>query len=805
MRIRRAVVAVAVLTGLCVLFTGFFHLEINGTSAPPSAPPAAADPLQARDQHHSAANIAKSASVQDDANPDSAAQAPDRPPRDVAAEEHPVEDNESPVILAAAAAHGPAGEALEDGDEHPRTSPVPETRVFELRNSALSLVFKQIRTGSKSDDMMTLQYDHFTNQLPDHPRVLKPRPELFVILAEKLPPINSTTCGFVQPPELAPDSSELRVEFSCSQPRARVWYSVSLGPSDHFLRIRVRWQLDDCATGRDVHFRYFIALSLPSQGLMQPAAVQGAVLVNLAHLSFWALESPLGATGTLRSEPSVAVCGLTDLPNVPCGKSSSTYSAVFGVFAERILYRRSFIKYLEAVRARPSRPYLHYNSWFDFYSWQEPNVTLSDRKMTEESCLERVHAFAEELVVKRNAPLKSLLWDDGWDDHSSLWSFHDDFPNGFSQVGAAAREHGFGIGVWLSPWGGYGEAQEKRLETGRQQGYRVNSAGFTLADERYNQRFRSIALEMVRKYGVNMFKFDGVNFQGEPANYVREMENMLGLLQNIREEADEDDVFINLTTGTWPSPFFLMYSDSIWRGHGDLGIHGVGSRRQQWTTYRDAVVHLKVVSKSPLFPLSSLMLHGIVAGTAGEARFVGLGAPSLNISHFADEVWSYFGMGVMLQELYISYDIMDPKSWDVVADAAKWANARKELFVDSHWVGGNPVELQLYGFAAYNGTHGAITLRNPLNVTRTAELHLEGIWEIPGSERSAPWRIQCTYLTDAPAARPCLHGLIRDRTTPNVVPLESDGTALLHLEGRYLITLQALQVLVLDGVPAPVQ
>ena len=57
--------------------------------------------------------------------------------------------------------------------------------------------------------------------------------------------------------------------------------------------------------------------------------------------------------------------------------------------------------------------------------------------------------------------------------------------------------------------------------------------------------------------------------------------------------------WINLTTGTWPSPYWLLYGDSIWRGGYDTGLcetdhrgqsqssHCDGSdHREQWITYR---------------------------------------------------------------------------------------------------------------------------------------------------------------------------------------------------------------------------
>jgi len=57
-------------------------------------------------------------------------------------------------------------------------------------------------------------------------------------------------------------------------------------------------------------------------------------------------------------------------------------------------------------------------------------------------------------VRQRGVKLDSFVWDDGWDDHRSLWKFHDKFPNGFTDVGRAADTFGSGIGVWVSPWGG---------------------------------------------------------------------------------------------------------------------------------------------------------------------------------------------------------------------------------------------------------------------------------------------------------------------------------------------------------------
>jgi hypothetical protein len=64
--------------------------------------------------------------------------------------------------------------------------------------------------------------------------------------------------------------------------------------------------------------------------------------------------------------------------------------------------------------------------------------------------------------------------------------------------------------------------------------------------------------------------------------------------------------------------------------------------------------------------------EGIVVGAVGQARHAQLDSIP-NMADFEQEVWTYFGMGVNLQELYLSPDKMTAPAWDVVAKAAKWS------------------------------------------------------------------------------------------------------------------------------------
>ena len=167
------------------------------------------------------------------------------------------------------------------------------------------------------------------------------------------------------------------------------------------------------------------------------------------------------------------------------------------------------------------------------------------------------------------------------------------------------------------------------------------------------------------------------------------------------------DLYINLTTGTYPSPFWLRYADSIWRGGEDHDFLGVGPRREQWITYRDADTYEHVVLSGPLFPLNSLMLHGIIY--ARHAKNLDTDPQS----DFKNEVRDYFGNGTQLQEMYVTPSLLSNADWDNLAEAAKWSRDNADVLVDTHWIGGDPAQLEVYGWASWNPRKAILVLRNP--------------------------------------------------------------------------------------------
>jgi hypothetical protein len=511
-----------------------------------------------------------------------------------------------------------------------------------------------------------------------------------------------------------------RITVALEDPERRVGatWSAELREGSHYVRQEVVLR----ALGEPLPVREIALVELSAAGAKLTGSVKGSP-VTVGDW-FTGFEHPL-STSTV--EGARVRCSLArELPLRP--ESPVRVSSVIGI-ARPGQMRRDFLAYVERERAHPYRTFLHYNSWYDIGYFS---------KYSEPEALAVIQAFGSELARKRGVVLDSFLFDDGWDDPKTLWGFHAGFPDGFTEVRKEAARYGAAPGVWLSPWGGYGDPKKARLEYGREQGFETNEGGFALSGPKYYERFRDTCMRMVREYGVNQFKIDGTGNAAHAipgSTFDSDFDAAIHLIEELRDA--RPDIYINLTTGTYPSPFWLRYADSIWRGGEDHDFAGVGSDRQQWITYRDADTYANVVKRGALFPINSLMLHGIIY-----ARH----AKKLDIDPHHDlgaEIRSYFGTGTQLQEMYVT-PVLTPDEWDTLADCAKWSRANAATLVDTHWIGGDPAKLEPYGWASWSKEKGIITLRNPSDRLQRFALDVQRAFELPDeASRSyvarSPW------------------------------------------------------------------
>lgn len=207
--------------------------------------------------------------------------------------------------------------------------------------------------------------------------------------------------------------------------------------------------------------------------------------------------------------------------------------------------------------------------------------------------------------------------------------------------------------------------------------------------------------------GFGIFKFDGLGGglgQSGGEEDREDFEAMLRLIKDLRSK----EPWISLTIGTWPSPWWLLWADSIWRDGPDVGAEGLpeAAARDRWLTFRDQALRRAHV-RGPLFPITGFMQHGIVwSKTAETAEMWPSQKP---LEDFCHEVLSFFLSGTGLQELYIQLELMDPRLWKVLAIVSAFARRESRLLSDAR-----PVAFgDIYGTAAYHQQRGLFWLRNP--------------------------------------------------------------------------------------------
>lgn len=431
--------------------------------------------------------------------------------------------------------------------------------------------------------------------------------------------------------------------------------------------------------------------------------------------------------------------------------SAWDYSAVVGASPDGQL-RRAFLYYTERERAHARRPFLHYQSWFDL---KPPAEVINASELNQ-----AIELFGSEMS-DRDATLDSYWIDDGWDylrspaaaDESNLqvWDFDPtQFPTGFAPQKAIAQSHRGNLSVWMSPFGGYGRSAATRaaLNASKPASERLErtptNKGFALSGERYGARFRDVVYDMLDNQGVRGFKFDGIggglHQTGPNLTYLKDYEALLDLMGDMRDH--ESEVFINTTVGTWGSPYWLWYSDSIWRDGDDAGQVGAGDPREQYINYRDSAVYNYNMTENPLMPLNSIMNHGFIFSDR---------APQFDADNdlteqavrtgVANDLRGYFAMGLSLQELYVRNTLVNSSAansdwfWDELAKNARWARNNTALLTDAHWLGKDAAEGQIYGTAAWSDATGEercmIMLRNPSTEAQTYKLDIGKGLELP--------------------------------------------------------------------------
>jgi len=432
---------------------------------------------------------------------------------------------------------------------------------------------------------------------------------------------------------------------------------------------------------------------------------------------FAGLEYPTGINQASGADVDLGGYVGSDIP----AEGYTSETAVLGVAPAGMVHRQ-FLDYVARMRVAPVRPYLLYNTWYD----------LQRLAMNGRNTVERVPQLTS-LLAKYGLHLDSFVLDDGWDDMHKLWVIDAQrFPAGFTELANALHGAGSNLGMWFGPIGGY-DQRPVRIATGRSEGMEITSNGqyLCIAGKNYSRLLADTMLRYEKEYGINYYKLDGIPFgcnepdHGHPVGiYSREADArvFIGMLKSLR--AQNPQVFLNITTSIWLSPWWLRYADTVWMGGADSGyLPGVPTLapRQSAVSYRDSVLYSDFVTHQAQFPISSLMTHGIIKG-----KYNMLGGNKELIDDFRDEVVHYYSVGNMMYELYISPDILSREEQDALGNTTRWAEANAHPLLDnSTMVLGDPAQREPYGYVHSTAEKSIVTLRNPFVLPRSVKLTID--------------------------------------------------------------------------------
>jgi hypothetical protein len=412
-----------------------------------------------------------------------------------------------------------------------------------------------------------------------------------------------------------------------------------------------------------------------------------------------------------------------------------------------VLGAGDFFDYLERIRPHPDRVVVLTNNWYHL-GW--PGT------MTEDAVRTEVAAFGG-IAARHGIEIDHHCLDDGWDggwaersDLDDLWARLDPprFPGGLAaleQVSGPGR-----MGLWVGPFGGYGDRGAARVAWARQKGGLVDGQGLLcVAGDAYHEALRQ-TLTRWTAAGIRYWKLDGVQFSctepghghtvGEAGRTVQ-MDRFLRLLAEAR--AADPGVVIAFTSGSNPSPWWLPTADFLWRGGlDDSGAGHPGPRHESFATYIDTRLHLY---RRCAVPVSALVTFGVVESEACRYRAVDEGAAA-----WERHCWLMVGRGTQHHDLYVAPDSLSEPEWAALARALAWARRYRRVLSRSRMVLGDPAAGEIYGFASRRRSEAVLCLRNPAAETRTVRVVPA---EVFGYDPDAPLVLSLVFGPTPPPPR----------------------------------------------------
>jgi hypothetical protein len=524
---------------------------------------------------------------------------------------------------------------------------------------------------------------------------------------------------------------ELKLTFQGKDAPLRVVLTYRLESGAFFVRRKIAIS-DSSASG---HFLQFVSgrlcrLSGTVKVIHAGGYGQPVALIQDGTGIFFGTEYPAadnvlskGESGAVRVE-----CRQEMGVRISRGGIESNWT-VFGVTPDSRV-KLWFFEYLDRIRVVPLAPYALYNSWYDLRAPEMVKDSL--HIMNETNVLRMVSLIRQNMIEKHGIRLNAFVLDDGWDVYKSDWVLRArEFPRGLQPIASELARTDTKLGIWFGPIGGY-SYRTWRLGWMQDHGYEAINDQLCLAGTNYSRLFRERTSDFVAKEGVRYFKWDGIQFScsdpthGHPVGIFSRRAVLESLIDKcVAVRAQSPEVYLNITSGTWLSPWWVQYANQIWMQGADYGYADVPSfsKRDAAMTYRDLVLYDDFSRQGYWFPIANLMTHGIIKGNLER-----LGSAEEPLEKFTDDALLYFARGISMYELYISPDLLTDGEWNAISRSMLWARDRFPILSRTEMVGGDPGKREPYGYVHFKGRRGIIAARNPWIRPNSLAVHLDAAY-----------------------------------------------------------------------------
>ncbi|MFZ1937090.1 MAG: hypothetical protein WCB27_21720 [Thermoguttaceae bacterium] len=452
-----------------------------------------------------------------------------------------------------------------------------------------------------------------------------------------------------------------------------------------------------------------------------PVYLNGEYFMSLAHPAGWATAKD--KTVSLRQYPGIKLAP---------GAKFDCMEAVYGV-GERDAARKTFVAHVRSRMRRVVRGHDKPYAIFDnFGSW--PSGAHGSWFNSDEFELHslRLLAKSQKATGCRFDFCNIHFWVDPAGD-LKRWN-PEKFPKGIANIKPILDSLGTAPGLWIDSSNTWGGGWGIGLNPAARPSVSDNPGWFCRASEPIKTLYREGFLYQIRHNGVRELKCDNLHtvcnnprHDHLPGLYSTEaIENsVIEFLHDLDKECPE--AFLILYWG-YRSPWWLLHGDTLFDS--GIGIEAASPSSQPAIYARDSVTQ----------KLDQAQRHACDVPALGKDSLgIWLSDWAWN-SSIGKERWQEgfvmdISRGSLMAQIWADNDWLSPPEWKQLADFLALLRAEPKCFENPHFILGNPLKDEPYGYCCTDGRRAFLAMNNCTWQDRSLRLELNLALGLPDGKR----------------------------------------------------------------------